>query len=105
MCKLFKGFMFITILLFSFSIINQAKAANAYFVWEKVVIDVPLNSSLESYKDDYVVKLYVDGNESDDFYVTYETNCSTFTTVMTNKVGKYTVYYKAYSNKNYIYLK
>ena len=102
MCKLFKGFIFVTVLLISFSILSKVNAANAYFEWEKTVIDVPLNSSLESYKDDFIVKLYVDGNESNDFYVTYETNCSTFTTVMTNKVGQYTVYYKAYSNKNYI---
>ena len=57
---------------------------------------------MEEYKDDYVLKLYVDGELSDDYYVEYQTNCSTFSTVLTNKIGRYTVYYKAYSKNNYI---
>ena len=102
MRKLFKGLIFIIGVFICFTILNKVEAANAYFVWEKTVIDVPLNYSLEEYKDDYIIKLYVDGNESNDFYVTYETNCSTFSTVLTTKVGRYTVYYKAYSKNNYI---
>ena len=102
MCKLFKGFIFITIVIISIFFINKVEASDAYFVWEKTVIDVPVNSSLESFKDDYIVKLFVNGNESSDFYVEYETNCSTFTTVITSKVGRYTVYYKAYSKANYV---
>ena len=81
---------------------EKTYAANAYFVWEKTEIDIPVFSSLESYKDDYILKLYVNGVESDDFYVEYETNCSTFSTVLTNRMGRYTVYYKAYSKANYI---
>lgn len=102
MCKILKGFIVCLICIFCFKITNKATAANAYFVWEKSVIDVPVFSNLEEYKDDYVVKLYVNGKESKDFTVTYEVNTSSFSTVLTNKVGRYTVYYKAYSKNNYV---
>ena len=102
MCKLLKGFSVILTLFMVVSFGEKTFAANAYFVWEKTEIEVPVFSALESYKDDYVLKLYVNGVESSDFYVEYETNCSTFSTVLTNKVGRYTVYYKAYSKANYI---
>ena len=77
----------------------EANAADAYFVWEKTQIDVPLNSSLENYKDKYELSFYVNGSKSKDYYVEKEVNCSTFSTVLTNKIGKYTVYYKAVSEK------
>lgn len=80
----------------------NVSGSSAYFVWEKYIIDVPAFANVNDYKDDYVLKLYVNGKESKDFYVEYETNCSTFSTVTTNRVGKYTVYYKAYSKSNYI---
>ena len=99
---LLKGFSVILVLFIVCSFCEQTNAASAYFVWEKTEIDVPVYSGLESYKDDYVLKLYVNGEESNDFYVEYETNCSTFSTVLTNKVGRYTVFYKAYSKSNYI---
>ena len=102
MCKLFKGFSVVLTLFIALLFCEKTYAANAYFVWEKTEIDVPVFSGLESYKDDYVLKLYVNGVESKDFYVEYETNCSTFSTVLTNRVGRYTVYYKAYSKTNYI---
>ena len=82
--------------------INKVSAVDAYFVWEKTQIDVPLNSSLENYKNDYKVSFYVDGKKSNDFIVEKEVNCSTFSTVLTNKVGKYTVFYKAKSEKYYV---
>ena len=102
MCKILKGLIVCLICIFCYKITNKANAASAYFVWEKSVIDVPVFSNLEEYKDDYVVKLYVNGKESKDFTVTYEVNTSSFSTVLTNKVGKYTVYYKAYSKNNYV---
>ena len=81
---------------------TNTNASDAYFVWEKYEIDVPAFSNINDYKDKYVLKLYVNGKESNDFYVEYETNCSSFSTVSTHKVGKYTVYYKAYSKANYL---
>ena len=102
MCKLLKGFSVVGILLFVCMFCERTYAANAYFIWEKTEVDVPVFSALESYKDDYILKLYVNGAESNDFYVEYETNCSTFSTVLTNRIGRYTVYYKAYSKANYI---
>ena len=100
MPKLCKRFIFILILFLVFAFTKETMAANTYFLWEKTEIDVPVFSSLEEYKDDYVLKLYVNGKLSNDFYVEYETNCSTFSTVLTNKIGRYTVYYKAYSKNN-----
>lgn len=102
MQKVFKGFTIIIVIFVFYIFSDGVKAYDTYFVWEKTVIDVPVFSSLEEFKDDYMVKLYVNGQESDDFEVDYEVNASTFSTVLTNKVGKYTVYYKAYSKNNYI---
>ena len=102
MRKLFKGFSVVMVLMLASLFCEKTYAANAYFVWEKTEIDVPVFSALEAYKDDYVLKLYVNGVESNDFYVEYETNCSTFSTVLTHRIGRYTVYYKAYSKANYI---
>ena len=102
MFKVFKGFIICLILFVSIIFTFDVDAANAYFVWEKTVIDVPVNAPLEGYKDDYVVKLYVNGVESNDFTVEYEVNTSTFSTVLTHIIGKYTVYYKVYSKNNYI---
>ena len=101
MRNVYKRFIFVILIIFLL-FGRKVNAANAYFVWEKTVIDVPLNAPLEEYKDDYVLKLYVDGKLSDDYYVEYQTNCSTFSTVLTHKIGRYTVYYKAYSKNNYI---
>lgn len=81
---------------------KTANASSSYFVWEKSQIDVPIYSNLDDYKDDYILKFYVNGKESFDYTVEMEVNASTFSTVLTNKIGKYTVYYKAYSKKNYI---
>ena len=95
MRKLFKGCSVAIVLFLASVLCEKTYAANAYFVWEKTVIDVPVYSALEGFKDDYILKLYVNGVESDDFYVEYETNCSTFSTVLTNRIGRYTVFYKA----------
>ena len=78
MFKILKGFIVCLICVFFYNTSNKVCAANAYFVWEKNVIDVPVFSNLEEYKDDYVVKLYVNGKESKDFTVTYEVNTSSF---------------------------
>lgn len=102
MQRLFKGFTVSLMVIILMALSRNVAASNNYFVWEKTVIDVPVFSSLESYKDDYKVKLYVNGVESMDFKVDYEVNASTFSTVLTNKVGRYTVYYKAYSKNNYV---
>jgi hypothetical protein len=81
MFKLFKGLLLciVVIILNVFTI--KSSASNAYFVWEKKDIKVPIYSNLEDYKDDYIVKLYVDGKESFDFWVEKEVNCSSFSTV------------------------
>ena len=102
MLKLFKRFPIYLIVFFVLFYTTNVQASTAYFVWEKTEIDVPVFSNIQDYKDKYILKLYVDGKLSDDYYVEMEVNCSTFSTVLTNKVGKYTVYYKAYSKSNYI---
>lgn len=102
MHTLFKRFSLYLIIFFGLFLTNKVSAVNAYFIWEKTEITVPVFSNLEDYKDDYVVKLYVNGKLSNDYYVEAEVNCSTFSTVLTNKIGRYTVYYKAYSKQNYI---
>lgn len=102
MRKLFKVFFACVIICLSYNLYVKTNAADAYFVWEKTEIEVPVFSDINDYKNKYVVKLYVGGVESDDFYVTMEVNTSSFSTVLTNKVGRYTVYYKAYSKNNYI---
>ena len=102
MFKLFKGLSLCLIFVIINLITVKVNAADAYFVWEKTTIDVPVYEDLEEYKDDYIVKLYVNGVLSNDFYVEMEVNCTTFSTVLTHIVGKYTVYYKAYSKNNYL---
>ncbi len=102
MSKLFKGFTACLIFILFFICTPKTNATYAYFVWEKTEIVVPVFSNLDEYKDDYVVRLYVDGVESFDFTVEAEVNCSTFSTVLTHTIGKYTVYYKAYSKNNYV---
>ena len=102
---MFKVFKIVIVFFVSFMMFvsYEVNAADAYFVWEKTQIDVPLNASLESYKDKYELSFYVNGSKSKDYYVEKEVNCSTFSTVLTNKIGKYTVYYKAISQKYYTY--
>ena len=102
MFKVFKGLSIFIFLIISLSFAFKVEASNAYFIWEKTVVDIPINSDLESYKDDYKLKLYVNGKESNDYTVEYEVNASTFSTVLTNKIGRYTVYYRAYSKSNYL---
>jgi len=99
-----KIFTYIIVLLLLVSFCKEIDASeNAYFVWEKTTIDVPVNDSLSKYTDSYIVKFYVNGVESNEFTVEKETNCSTFTTVQTNIVGDYHVYYRARSKKYYVY--
>lgn len=103
MFKLFKGLLLCIVLILLNVFTVKTNASNAYFVWEKKDINVPIYSDLEEYKDDYIVKLYVDGKESFDFTVEKEVNCSSYSTVLTNKIGDYTVYYKAISKTHYAY--
>ena len=103
MFKLFKGLLLCVVLILLNVFTVKTNASNAYFVWEKKDIKVPIYSDLEEYKDDYIVKLYVDGKESFDFWVEKEVNSSSFSTVLTNKIGNYTVYYKAISKTHYAY--
>ena len=103
MFKLFKGLLLCVVLILLNVFTVKTNASNAYFVWEKKEIEVPIYSDLEEYKDDYIVKLYVDGKESFDFTVEKEVNCSSYSTVLTNKIGDYTVYYKAISKTHYAY--
>ena len=103
MFKLFKGLLLCIVVIILNVFTVKTNASNAYFVWKKKDIKVPVYSDLEEYKDDYIVKLYVDGKESFDFWVEKEVNCSSFSTVLTNKIGNYTVYYKAISKTHYAY--
>lgn len=103
MFKLFKGLLLCIVLILLNVFTVKTNASNAYFVWEKKDIRVPIYSNLDEYKDDYIVKLYVDGKESFDFWVEKEVNSSSFSTVLTNKIGNYTVYYKAISKTHYAY--
>ena len=66
MFKIFKGFLLISIIFNILVIGVSVKGANAYFVWEKYEIEVPAFSNVSDYKDEYVVKLYVNGWESND---------------------------------------
>lgn len=102
MFKVLKG-LIVFFVLFVYSYSLQVYAANAYFVWEKTIIDVPINSSLDEYKNKYELSFYVDGKKSNEYSVEMEVNASTFSTVLTQKIGKYTVYYKARSEKYYVY--
>ena len=61
MFKIFKGFLLISIIFNILVIGVSVKGANAYFVWEKYEIEVPAFSNVSDYKDEYVVKLYVNG--------------------------------------------
>ena len=56
MSKIYKGLFFLSLIFLFFSYSVSVDAASAYFVWEKYIIDVPVNSNLEEYKDDYVLK-------------------------------------------------
>lgn len=96
MYRIFKFFNFLVLCAF-FLFVKDLKAYNCYFVWEKTEIDIPLGKSVYEYKDRYKVIFYVDGKTSNDYKVSYEENCTTFTTVTTSVIGNYTVYYKAYS--------
>ena len=79
---------------------SEAKATSAYFDWTKTHILVDYGDSIDKYKNQFEIHFYVDGKESDDYKIKMATNASTFSTVLTNRVGKYTVYYQAYS-ENY----
>ena len=102
MSKFYKGLFVVLIVFILCFFCENTEASSTYFMWIKTEIKMPVYSSLEEYKDDFVLEFYLNGELSNDYYVEYETNCSTFTTVMTNKVGRYTVYYKAYSKNNNI---
>ena len=78
MFKLFKGLLLCIVLILLNVFTIKTNASNAYFVWEKKDINVPIYSDLEEYKDDYIVKLYVDGKESFDFTVEEEVNWSSY---------------------------
>ena len=69
-----------------------------HFEWIKTEIVVPLNGNLYDYIDNYEVKFYINGKESNDFCISKEENASTFSTVLTNVIGEYHVYYLAYND-------
>ena len=102
MFKIFKRSSIFIILCFVLFLCLSVDASSAYFVWEKTVINVPLNASLDKYIEDYEVSFYVDGRKSNDFVVYKEVDTSTFSTVLTHRIGRYTVYYKAVSNNHNI---
>ena len=93
MYKLFKGFIICLVFVFVSNFSMKAEAASAQFVWEKTEIDVPIFSDINDYKNQYVVKFYVNGVESKDFEIEMEVNTTTFSTVLTNgnaaKLGEY----------------
>lgn len=76
---------------------TKLKGYELKFIWNKTDIYIPYGADVNKYINDYEVKFYVDGIESQDFYVEKEVNYSTFDTVITTKVGDYRVYYKAIS--------
>lgn len=92
--RLIPFLVFIFLLCFS---INVEAKSNCYFVWEKTTIEVPYKANVYDYKDDYIVKFYVNGIESQEFDVYREVNGTTLSTVVTTRLGKYIVYYKAFS--------
>ena len=98
MSNIFKKFIvvFVVVFFFCFNICVNAKEGT-YFVWEKTIIEVPYKESVYDYKDDYVVRFYVNGKESKEFDVHREVNGTTLSTVVTSHMGKYIVYYKAVS--------
>lgn len=102
MYSIFKRSLFIIIWIFVLTFTVKVKASSAYFVWENTIIDIPINTPLDQYKNNYKLTFYVNGKPSDDYEVEMEVNCSTFSTVLTTKLGKYTVYYKAYSETHYV---
>lgn len=75
---------------------------NVYFVWENTRIEIPLNDNLNDYKDKVVVKMFVNGNLSKDFVLYSEEEGTTFSTVLTNRLGTYRINYRAYSSKYHI---
>ena len=98
MFNVFKRLSFVIVVLLLFVFNNNVSAkSSCYFVWEKTTIEVPYKASVYDYKDDYIVKFYVEGIESDEFDVYREVNGSTLSTVVTSRLGKYIVYYKAFS--------
>lgn len=96
MKKLFFGIIVFLLILIYCPTLN---AETVYFKWIKTEIEVMYGDSLEKYKDLFELEFYVNGKISNDYEIEKETNCSTFSTVLTNRIGKYTVYYQAYSQK------
>lgn len=91
---------FFVLLIFIVSFFGKkVDAIDAYFEWTNTHILVDYGDSIEKYKNQYEIHFYVDGKENDNFKVKMGTNASTFSTVLTNRVGKYTVYYQAYSEE------
>lgn len=73
--------------------VNASNDTGFRFDWKVISVDVPLNSSIEDYKNNFVVNAYVDGRQlsSDEYYVHLGVNGTSLTTVNTSKVGKYKV--------------
>ena len=84
---------------------NVKATDNTYFEWIKTKIDIPLNANINNYKDNYVVKLYINGEQSYDFSVRYEVDNTTFSTVLTYQPGSYFVMYEAYNEYYSVYSK
>ena len=98
-----KLFCTLILIFISFFICKSVNGAHYEFKWLKTKIDVPYNANIYDYVDMYVVKFYVDGKESHDFYVSQEENSTTFSTVLTYIVGIYKVTYLAANDTYNVY--
>ena len=86
-----------------FALGNKVEAASCYFKWVKTKIDVPYLADINEYTDLYVVKFYLNGHESNDYCVMKEVNGTTFSTVLTYRIGLYKVVYCAYNEEYNVY--
>lgn len=61
--------------------------------WYSINIDIPLNGNFEEYKNNFIVKVYVDGIQltSDKYYILLNQNGTSTSTVNTSKVGTYKI--------------
>lgn len=92
-----KKIIFLFVIFLFFGLTFDVYAADIYFVWNNTEIIVPVGSNIDDYKDKVEVSLYVNGLKSNDFKISYEEEGTTFSTVLTNRVGKYRINYRAYS--------
>ncbi len=90
-----------SIFLFFFLSIN-IEAASWKFEWENQIVEIPVNDSLENYKNLPKASLYKNGIILPDANITYNMQgdwLCYLADVNTSKIGEYEVWYKAYDSK------